>query len=76
MDREALIKTLLEEAANARAWFAKYAQELKYSPKNERILHLQELCRQEFEKRWDQIAELRAVGSSPDATVKRPRIDE
>jgi hypothetical protein len=76
MDREARIKTLLEEAGNAKAWFAQYAGELKYDPTNERVLRLQELCRNEFNKRWDQLDELAATGNASEGKRKRPRIEE
>ncbi len=76
MDREAIIRMLLEEAGNAKAWFAKCAEELKYDPKNERLLRLQELCRQEFDKRCDRLTELGAAWSAAEEGFKRPRIDE
>ncbi len=73
-EKALLIATLLEEAGNAKAWFAQYAKELKYDPKNEGLLRLQELCRLEFEKRWDQLTEMGA--SAAGGILKRPRIDE
>jgi hypothetical protein len=73
MEEDAVIQVLLEEAGNAKAWFAQYAKELKNDPKNEGLLRLQELCRSEFEKRWDRLIDM---GATADGVLKRPRIDE
>ncbi len=76
MDNAGQIKMLLEEAGNARAWFAKIAKDLKDDPTNEGLLRLQELCRQEFDKRWDKLADLGVPWSASVAgATTRPGID-
>jgi len=76
MDRAAKIKILLEEADNAKAWFAKYTDELKGDPANEMLLRLKELCRAEFEKRWDQLIDLGVDVSGSAGANRRPRIED
>ncbi len=77
MDDAGQIKTLLEEAGNAKAWFAKLAKDLKDDPTNAGLLRLQELCRQEFDKRWDKLADLGVPWSALAAgATARPRIDQ
>ncbi len=73
MDKDAQIEALLKEADNARSWFVKYVDELINDPTNESLLRLKDLCRAEFEKRWDKLADL-GIFSNPN--IKRPRIDE
>jgi len=76
MDRVAQIKTLLEEADNAKAWFSKYSGELRSDPMNEGLLRLTNLCRAEFEKRWDKLVELGVDGRLPAGVGGRPRIED
>jgi hypothetical protein len=76
MDKDAQIKTLLEEANNAKEWFVKYADELKCDPSNERLLRLQELCRHEFEKRPNMLADLGVAWSPMGGAIKRPPINQ
>ena len=73
MDSE--IATLLEEAANAKAWFVKLSSDLKADPTNERLLRLQELCRLEFDKRWDKLSDLGMLWSASTGAIARPRIE-
>ncbi len=75
MDDDGQIKTLLQEAGNAKAWFAKIAKDLREDPTNEELLRLQELCRHEFDKRWDKLADLGVPWSVLAAgATARPRI--
>lgn len=76
MDKSAQIRTLLEEADNAKAWFAKYTDDLKGDPTNEMLLRLKELCRAEFEKRWDQLIALGITTGAAGSAMKRPRLED
>jgi hypothetical protein len=73
MDKDAEIEALLEEAANAKAWFMKLGNDLKSDPANAGLLRLRDICRQEFDRRWDR---LEALGLLAGATRHRPKIDD
>jgi hypothetical protein len=76
MDKDAEIEALLEEAANAKAWFVKLGNDLKSDPANDGLLRLRDICRQEFDKRWDRLEALGLLAGAARATRHRPKIDD
>lgn len=76
MQRDAQIEKLLSEADNAKAWYAKLTAELKTDPGNESLLRLKDLCRLEFEKRWDMLFDLGVDTNCPNQAGKYPPIEE